>query len=99
MSDKPWKKVEAETWVPEVGDELEGIYLGMQSEVGPNKANLYKIESNGKTVSVWGSKVLDDNMLSVKVGQELKLVYKGKVKPEKGNEYNAYEVFTRPLED
>lgn len=94
-----WTKVESEVWKPEEGEEISGIYLGVQKEVGMNASNLYKIECGEKTLSVWGSKVLDDAMLSVKEGQEVKIKFMGKIKPEKGKEYKSYEVFTRDLQE
>jgi len=94
-----WIKVETETWNPEEGEEISGIYLGVELEVGPNKSNLYSLETEpGKQVGVWGCKVLDGKMLAVKVGQQVKIEFKGKIKPEKGNEYRSYEVFTKPSE-
>lgn len=98
MTDE-WTKVKSEVWKPEEGEEISGIYLGVQKEVGTNASNLYKIECEEKTLSVWGSKILDDAMLSVKEGQGVKIKFKGKVKPEKGNEYKTYEVFTRDLQE
>lgn len=91
-----WTKVETDIWTHEEGSELTGIYLGVQTEVGVNKSNLYKIEtSEGKQIGVWGCKVLDDAMFGMKSGTQVKILYKGKVKPEKGNEYRSYEVFTK----
>ena len=98
--EEEWTKIESDVWNPEEGNEISGVYLGIQLEVGVNKSNLYKIElEEGKQLSVWGSKILDDAMLSVKVGQQVKIKFKGKVKPEKGNEYKDYEVFTRPIKE
>jgi len=94
-----WTKVETEIWDPEEGDELSGVYLGFKLEVGPNKSNLYKVEvSEGKQLGIWGCHILNDLMLSIKVGQQVKIQFKGKVKPDKGNEYKTYEVFTKPEE-
>ena len=93
--EKEWTKVESDIWNPEMGEEITGIYLGVQSEVGVNKSNLYKIElEDKKFVSIWGSQLLNDALLLVKVGDQVKIKFNGKVKPEKGNEYKSYEVFT-----
>jgi hypothetical protein len=93
-----WTKVQSEIWNPEAGDEISGIYLGFQPEVGDNKSNLYKIEtSEGKQLDIWGSKVLDGKMVSIKVGQQVKIKFMGKIKPPKGKEYKSYEIFTKPL--
>ncbi len=92
-----WNKVESDVWNENEEPEVSGILIDVQDDVGPNHSKMYKLNRDGKAVSVWGSKVLDDLMLSVKVGQEIKIVFKGLVKPEKGNEYKSYELFSRPL--
>jgi len=95
--EEQWDKVQTEIWVPEnKGDEISGIYLNVQLEVGENKSNFYTFEvEEGKTMAFWGSKVLDGKMLAVKVGQQVKVVFLGKVKPDKGREYKDYDVFVK----
>jgi hypothetical protein len=99
MTDDEWAKVETDIWNPDEGEEISGIYLGVQSEVGVNKSNLYSIETSTGQLGVWGCKVLDGSMIGVQVGQQVKIKFVGKVKPEKGNEYKSYEVFTKPKTD
>ena len=97
MTDE-WNKVESEMWNPEEGESVSGVYLGFQPEVGANKSNLYTIEdSSGKQMGVWGSKVLDGKMISAQVGQQVKIEFVGRVKPDKGQEYKSYEVYTKPV--
>ena len=91
-----WTDVQSETWNPEEGEEISGIYLGLQAEVGENKSNLYAIETApGKTINVWGSKVLDGKMLGVKVGQEVRIKFNGKIAPPGGKEYKSYDIATK----
>ncbi len=93
-----WTKVESEIWNPEEGDEISGTYLGVQEEVGENKSNLYAIEtSEAKQLGVWGCKVLDGKMIGIKIGQQVKIKFNGRVKPDKGKEYKSYDIFTKPL--
>ncbi len=94
-----WTKLESEVWNPEEGDNISGIYLGVQHDVGENKSSIYSIEvSEGKKVGVWGSKVLDGKMIGVKIGQQVKIEFNGKIKPEGGGkEYKTYEISTKPL--
>ena len=93
-----WTKVQSDVWNPEPGDQLEGVYLGVERDVGVNHSNLYKIETEpGKVMSMWGSKIIDDAMFSVKVGQQVKIKFNGIVKPPKGNEYKSFEVFVKPM--
>lgn len=98
-----WTKVETDIWNPEVGEEISGIYLGVETEVGENKSNLYNIEvvedDKTKQLGIWGCRVLEGKMLAVKVGQQVKIKFNGMVKPEKGREYKSFEVFTKPLEE
>ena len=90
-----WNKVETEIWVPEnKGDEISGVYLDVQHEIGENKSNLYTLEvKEGKTLCFWGCKVLDGKMTAVKIGQQVKVLFLGKVSPEGGREYKDYDVF------
>ena len=89
-----WTKVESDVWNPEEGEEISGKYLGVQHKVGDHNSELYSLETEeGRQVGVWGSKVLDGKMLGIQVGQQVKIKFVGKVKPEKGNEYKDFEVF------
>ena len=95
-----WTKIELEVWNPDEGAEISGVYLGVQTEVGENKSNLYTLEtSEQKQISVWGSKVLDGKMMGIKEGQQVKIKFVGRIKPEKGKEYKSYEIFTKPLKE
>jgi len=94
-----WTKVQSDIWMAEPGDEISGVYLGVEKDVGVNHSNLYKIETEpGKALSVWGSKIIDDAMFSVPVGHQVKIKFIGLVKPEKGNEYKSFEIFVKPTE-
>lgn len=98
--DNGWLKVEmGDTWKPEKeGDEVIGLYLGKEENVGENGSNLYSLESQDhQNISVWGSTVLDIRMKNVKVGEEVKIVFKGlKDSPNrKGKQYKDFEVYHR----
>jgi len=97
--DTSWKKVElGDTFKFEkVGDEITGLYLGSEENVGENNSNIYQFETEGKNVSVWGSTVLDTRMKNVKVGEEVKIVFLGlKDSPNrKGKQYKDFDVFHR----
>ncbi len=97
MNGEDWNKVETEFWNPEnAGDEISGVFVGLQVDVGENKSNVYTVEvEKGKNINFWGATVLDRKMNSVKVGQEVKVVYLGKVSPEGGREYKDFDVFFR----
>lgn len=94
------KKEEDGTFSLDEGDMLVGAFLGVREHVGPNDANLYEFEKLDKsTISVWGSSILDARFKNLKVGEEVKVVYLGKLKSEKtGRQYHNYEVFHKPSE-
>ena len=90
-----FEKVEGQTWKPEnPNDEITGIFIGVQNDVGSNKSNLYSLEVDNKPWSVWGSAVLDPKMVGAKPGDLIKIVYlgKGEAKPGK-NAPKLFEVF------
>jgi hypothetical protein len=62
------------------GEYVEGIYLGMQEGIGPNKSKLYNFRMpDAQIVSVWGGTVLDSRMAMMQppVGSTVKIVYVG----------------------
>jgi len=99
MSDE-WNKVEAEFWEPTVaGDHIQGVYLDMKKNVGKHNANLYVLkQESGKLINAFGSTVLDDLMIAIEKGQQIKIVYNGIVKADK-SDYKGYDVFTKPLSE
>ena len=103
MSD--WKEVgQNEVWdykAEGVDAEISGILRDVETEVGPNKSTLYTLKtSTGETISVWGSTIIDTRLKNVEVGEEVKIIYLGKMKSEKrkGAEYHNFKVFHRLLE-
>jgi hypothetical protein len=91
-----WEKVEvAPTWDFHEDKEFIGIFVSAESEVGPNKSNLYNFRlENGDIMGVWGNTILDSRFKNLMVGEKIKVVYKGKEKsPKTGREYNNFEVY------
>jgi len=66
------------------GDFIEGVLVRMQEKIGPNQSMLYSIENLEGVKSVWGSTLLDQRMALVKVGEKIKITYKGLAKPTAG---------------
>jgi len=81
--------------------ELEGVFVGVEENVGSNNSNLYTLErKDGTRASFWGSTLLDSRLKNAVVGQEIKIVYKGKVKNEKsGRTYKNFELFKSSAEE
>jgi hypothetical protein len=74
-----WKPTEAEEFV-------EGLYLNKEVGVGENKSNIYYIEKleDHQVVQIWGTTILDQRMIPVKTGQQVKITYKGLGEKGKG---------------
>lgn len=90
-----FEKIELDTWKPqEVNDELVGIFVKADKNVGANNSMLYNMEVEGKPLSVWGSAVLDPKMNAVKPGDLIKIVYLGKGEAKAGkNAAKLYDVY------
>lgn len=100
MNNNNWQRIETNpTWDFNEEKELIGFYMGVEIEVGPNKSNLYDFKkSNGEIISVWGNTLLDTRFKNLEKGEEVKIVYLGKVKSEKtGREYHNFEVYHRKI--
>ena len=79
-----YEEVNPEIWKPlNKGDEIKGFYLGVQKEVGEYKSNLYSIETQTGIKNFFGNIVLNDKMIFIKVGENIKIEYLGEVKGKK----------------
>lgn len=74
-----YKEVNPDVWTYDKEDDaIEGILVRVEKDVGSNKSMMYSIETSpGIFKSVWGSAILDQRMCLVKVGQKLRITYKG----------------------
>ena len=73
------------------GDTLEGVLISIQKEVGPTKSMLYTLETKEGILSAWGSAILDQRMMGIKVGNVIQIVYKGLGEAQAGK--NAPKIF------
>ena len=102
---KKWVKVEmADSWNYKelgVGAELIGVFVNKEEHVGKNDSNVYTFElPDGTYKSVWGSTVLDARLKTLKISEEVKIVYLG-LKPSekrKGDSFHDFEVWHRSQE-
>lgn len=74
------------------GDFIEGELLRVQEDVGPNESKLYSIDTPEGVKNVWGATVLDERMALVKVGDKVKITYKG-VSEQKTKGKNPAKIF------
>ena len=80
-----YKEINPTLWTYEnEGDFIEGILVGKEDEVGENKSWMYDIETPEGVKNVWGSAILDSRMKFVKIGNKLKITYKGLGEPKAG---------------
>lgn len=111
MANREWQKVEMNPmwnykdedgkFSLKSGDELVGVYLGFEENIGSNNSNVYTFrKENGDKISVWGTTVLDSRLKNLNVNEEVKIAYKGSVKSEKvkGRAYHDFDVWHREAE-
>ena len=81
-----FKEINPDHWTYEnEGDAVEGVLVKAENDVGANKSRLYSIETSpGEFKSVWGSVVLDQRMALVKIGQKIRITYKGLAEKQAG---------------
>ena len=74
-----WKESAGQSWKPEKEDDsIMGLLVKIEEEAGELKSMVYHLETKEEGVMrVWGTTVLDSRMAPVKVGQEVKITYKG----------------------
>ncbi len=81
-------------WIPEKKDDaIEGKLLRIDEEVGENKSKLYTLETEDSVRGVWGSTVLDEKMKIFEVGDYVKIVFLGKKKGNRAEEYKDFDVY------
>lgn len=77
------------------GDSIEGVYVKKAENMGLNNSNAYYLEKDGQQWLVWGTKILDDRMSFVQIGEYVKVEYKGKVANKVGQDVKLYTVLRR----
>lgn len=88
-----WKKIEPGVWKPEKdGDEFIGVLVKSELSTKYDKNYIYSFETKEGHTIVYGSAVLDDKMKYVKVGQAVKIVFKGMQKNAKKQDTKIFEV-------
>jgi len=74
------------------GDFIEGVLVRSQDKVGANNSMLYSIETpNDGVKSVWGSAILDSRMALTKIGDKIRITFKGLGEAKGGK--NAPKIF------
>lgn len=88
-----------ESWDFEKNKVLQGIYVDHRSNVGKNHQEAYEIEVKGTKVTAWGSKMLNDGMTDVKIGEEVRIEFKGMgSSPNAIKDFKIFDVKSRTVE-
>lgn len=75
------------------GDGVEGRYVEIAKDFGPNHSNVYVLEtSDGKRVGVWGSTVIDGRFEKIAIGKMVGIEYVGEERGKSGKTYQNYWV-------
>lgn len=93
--EQKWQKVEPRVWKYEnEGDQIEGILQEKRENIGMKNSKAYYIQVRGERepVMVWGSAILDDRLVLVDVGSEVRITYKGKKGNKKGGQTKHFDV-------
>jgi len=93
-----YKEINPSNWMYEKdGDFIEGVLVQVQEEIGPNKAKLYSLETPEGVINVWGATILDQRIALVKIGDKIKITYKGLGEAKPGK--NAVKIFKVEVDD
>lgn len=97
--DKEYKKMTEWITVGEGGntpawdrkEPVQGVFVDMKTDVGPNKSNMYTLKTKDGEVDVWGSTVLDSKFEQVPRGAEVRIEFLGMAEGKSGKEYADYK--------
>lgn len=95
--DEGWMNINNSTWSPErPGDTIEGELVEKKFNVGKWNHNLYVIKrSDGSCRDVWGCYRLDKKMDEIKVGDIIRIRFKGEITKSDGEFMYDYDVLKK----
>lgn len=74
------------------GDEIVGTVLNIEDSKAFENKKVYHLETDcKKQITIFGTTVLDSKMIGIKIGDKIKIVFKGTKEGEKGK--NATKLF------
>lgn len=82
------------------GDQVEGKYIDKKTINGQlGESKLYTFQrSDGTFVTFFGTRVIDDNMVKVPLGAQVKIVYLGKEKSKSSPySFKNFDVFSKQI--
>lgn len=85
--------VEPVVWKPQnEGEQIEGVLIGKQEKMPGEMSARYFLENKEGQHLVWGSTVLDDRMATIKVGDIIRITFKGVVKNKRKQDVKIFSV-------
>ena len=88
-----WKSTEPEVWRPEnKGEQIIGVLVDKKPKEEAGISARYFIDTDKGRFLVWGCAVIDDRMEYVKIGDKVRITYKGKTRNKRDQEVNLFEV-------
>lgn len=88
-----FEEINPNIWKPEAEeDSVEGVYISKEENKGANNSNAYHLEKEGKQIMIWGTTIIDDRMQYAKIGEYVKIIYKGIEKNKKGQDLKIYQI-------
>lgn len=98
--EKEFEELNPDVWKPqEEGDSIEGYYISKKEEVGPNKSTAYYLELGVQQTMIWGTTIIDDRMSLAKVGDYIKIIYKGEKENKRGQNVKIFSVLRARTEN
>ena len=93
-------KAFSQNWDFDTNKELIGVLINKKENVGQFGSTLLEIQTkDGVEHAVWANKQLRERFATIDVGDEVKIVYNGKVKVKSGiGSYRDYTVQVKKLE-
>lgn len=81
-----WKEVNPAVWKPSApGDAVEGTLIIKEESKGAYKGMRYTLDTTEQgIITLFGTTVLDERMRAVKVGDKIRIEYKGSKEGKKG---------------
>lgn len=89
-----WKTIEPGVWKPEKeGDQIMGVLVSKEpKDENTGLSARYYLETTAGMFFVWGSAVIDDRMQYVKIGDKVRITYKGKTTNKRNQTMNLFKV-------
>lgn len=89
-----------EIWKPSnVGDVIEGEFIGRKLKTGNMLSDIIQIKSGDKVWNLWETTVLKTKFSQINEGEKVKVIYQGQVKGKSLKPYHDFDVFVDRIDD